>query len=78
MNVVITTIEKRYKMRSTESGLIAGGYDVGAFLFLAPISYFGGTRSKPLFIGVGTLVMGIWFFPQNIKLISNILWNLIK
>ncbi len=46
-------------MKSTESGLIAGGYDVGAFLFLAPISYFGGTRSKPLFIGVGTLVMGI-------------------
>jgi organic anion transporter 4A len=59
VNVVITTIEKRYKMKSTESGLIAGGYDVGAFLFLGPISYFGGTRSKPLFIGVGTLVMGI-------------------
>ncbi|CAG2114952.1 unnamed protein product, partial [Medioppia subpectinata] len=44
-------------MKSTESGLIAGGYDVGAFLLLAPISYFGGTRSKPLFISAGILVM---------------------
>ncbi|CAG2170465.1 unnamed protein product [Oppiella nova] len=46
-------------MKSTESGLIAGGYDVGAFLFLAPISYFGGTRSKPLFISSGIIVMGV-------------------
>lgn len=58
VNVVITTIEKRYQMRSTESGLIAGGYDVASFLLLIPISYFGGSRSKPAFIGVGILVMG--------------------
>ena len=59
VNVVITSIEKRYKMKSTESGLIAGGYDIGTFLFLAPVSYFGGTRSKPLFISIGILIMGI-------------------
>lgn len=58
VNVVITTIEKRYQMRSTESGLIAGGYDVASFIFLIPVSYFGGTRSKPMFTGVGVLVLG--------------------
>ncbi|KAI1286015.1 Solute carrier organic anion transporter family member 4A1 [Halotydeus destructor] len=57
VNVVITTIEKRYQMRSTESGLIAGGYDVASFLFLIPVSYFGGTRSKPKFVGIGVLIL---------------------
>lgn len=45
-------------MRSTESGLIAGGYDVASFIFLVPVSYYGGTRSKPVFVGIGVLVLG--------------------
>lgn len=67
VNLVITTIEKRYQMRSTESGLIAGGYDVASFLFLIPISYFGGTRSKPLFIGIGVIIMGNKLLHSNIN-----------
>ncbi|XP_064480881.1 solute carrier organic anion transporter family member 4A1-like [Ornithodoros turicata] len=59
VNVVITTIERRFQLRSSESGLIASGYDIASFLLLVPISYFGGTRSKPLFIGLGSLVLGL-------------------
>ncbi|KAH7953281.1 hypothetical protein HPB49_006911 [Dermacentor silvarum] len=59
VNVVITTIERRFQLRSSESGLVASGYDIASFLLLAPISYFGGTRSKPLFVGVGCLVLGL-------------------
>lgn len=41
VNVVITTIERRYGLRSSESGLVAGGYDVASFLCLIPVSYYG-------------------------------------
>lgn len=62
VNVVITTIERRFQLRSSESGLIASGYDIASFLLLAPISYFGGSRSKPLFVGLGCLVLGLGAF----------------
>uniref|UniRef100_A0A1E1X5A7 Solute carrier organic anion transporter family member n=1 Tax=Amblyomma aureolatum TaxID=187763 RepID=A0A1E1X5A7_9ACAR len=62
VNVVITTIERRFQLRSSESGLVASGYDIASFLLLAPISYFGGSRSKPLFVGVGCLVLGLGAF----------------
>lgn len=62
VNVVITTIERRFQLRSSESGLVASGYDIASFLLLAPISYFGGTRSKPLFVGVGCVVLGLGAF----------------
>ncbi|CAL1299379.1 unnamed protein product [Larinioides sclopetarius] len=62
INVVITTIEKRYQLRSTESGLIAGGYDIASFLCLIPVSYLGGSRSKPVFIGSGVLVLALGSF----------------
>lgn len=45
INVVITTIERRFGLKSSETGLIAGGYDIASFLLLVPVSYLGG-RSK--------------------------------
>ncbi|RWS04752.1 solute carrier organic anion transporter family member 4A1-like protein [Dinothrombium tinctorium] len=59
VNVVISTIERRYQMRSTEIGLIAGGYDIASLLLLMPVSYIGGTRRKPVYIATGVLVMGL-------------------
>ncbi|XP_008554726.1 solute carrier organic anion transporter family member 4A1 isoform X1 [Microplitis demolitor] len=61
INVVITTIEKRFGLNSSETGLIAGGYDIASFVFLIPVSYLGGRSkaSKPKYIGVGVLVLGI-------------------
>ncbi|XP_054719355.1 LOW QUALITY PROTEIN: solute carrier organic anion transporter family member 4A1-like [Uloborus diversus] len=57
INVVITTIERRYELKSTETGLVAGSYDIASFLCLIPISYLGGSRSKPFFIGSGLVIL---------------------
>ncbi|XP_031786219.1 solute carrier organic anion transporter family member 4A1 isoform X3 [Nasonia vitripennis] len=61
INVVITTIERRFGFRSSQTGLIAGGYDIASFLLLVPVSYMGGRSksSKPRYIGVGVLVLGL-------------------
>ncbi|XP_043673481.1 solute carrier organic anion transporter family member 4A1 isoform X1 [Vespula pensylvanica] len=61
VNVVITTIERRFGLRSSQTGLIAGGYDIASFLLLVPVSYLGGRSkaSKPRYIGVGVLVLGL-------------------
>lgn len=61
VNVVITTIERRFGLRSSQTGLIAGGYDIASFFLLVPVSYLGGRSkaSKPRYIGVGVLVLGI-------------------
>lgn len=61
VNIVITTIEKRFGMNSFQSGLIAGGYDIASFLCLIPVTYFGGNNqsSKPCWLAHGVILMGI-------------------
>ncbi|XP_045524058.1 solute carrier organic anion transporter family member 4A1 isoform X1 [Pieris brassicae] len=60
VNVVITTIEKRFGLRSMQTGVIAGGYDMASFACLAPVTYLGGrsSASKPRWLGWGALLMG--------------------
>ena len=49
VNVVVSTIEKRFGLLSAETGLIAGSYDIGSMISVIPITYFGGRigTSKP-------------------------------
>lgn len=60
VNVVITTIERRFGLRSSQSGLVAGGYDIASFLCLIPVTYLGGRpgASKPRWIAWGVVLMG--------------------
>lgn len=64
INVVITTIERRFGLRSAQTGMIASGYDIASFICLVPVSYFGGRTgaSKMKWIAWGIVIMGIGSF----------------
>ncbi|KAL3892149.1 hypothetical protein ACJMK2_004386 [Sinanodonta woodiana] len=58
LNSVITTIEKRFQIGSSISGLIAASYEFGSLVAVIFISYLGGRRHIPKWIGYGVLFMG--------------------
>ena len=58
VSVVISTIEKRFDMASSETGFVASAYDVASVLCLIPVSYFGGLGHKPRWLGIGVLLLG--------------------
>ncbi|XP_069185956.1 solute carrier organic anion transporter family member 4A1 isoform X2 [Procambarus clarkii] len=64
VNVCITTIEKRFDLRSTDSGLIAGAYDMASVLCSIPVSYLGSRpgSSKPRWLGWGVFIIGLGSF----------------
>lgn len=59
--MVITTIEKRFGLRSRQTGLVASGYDIASFICLIPVTYFGGrtNSSKSRIIAIGLLLLGL-------------------
>jgi len=77
VNLAITSIERRFGLQSTQSGLIASSYDIGSLLVVIPISYLGGRlgASKPRWISLGMLVMGlgsfVWAMPHFLTGIYN-------
>ena len=38
VNVVITSIERRFHLQSTQSGIIASSYDIGSLIVMIPVS----------------------------------------
>ncbi|XP_048860331.1 solute carrier organic anion transporter family member 4A1-like isoform X1 [Brienomyrus brachyistius] len=59
INTVITSIERRFDLRSYQTGLIASSYDIAACICLTFVSYFGGTGHKPKWLGWGVLIMAL-------------------
>ncbi|XP_021915685.1 solute carrier organic anion transporter family member 5A1 isoform X2 [Zootermopsis nevadensis] len=59
INSVITTIEKRFEIPSSLSGLIASSYEIGNVITVIFVSYLGSRRHIPVWIAVGSVVMGI-------------------
>ncbi|XP_047467389.1 solute carrier organic anion transporter family member 4A1 [Mugil cephalus] len=59
INTVVTSIERRFDLRSYQAGLIASTYDIAACVCLAFVSYFGGTGHKPRWLGWGVLIMAL-------------------
>ena len=42
INTAITSIERRFGLKSAHSGIIASSYDIGSMVAMIPVSYFGG------------------------------------
>ncbi|CAN8003265.1 unnamed protein product, partial [Ixodes pacificus] len=59
VNSNLATFEKRYQLRSVETGIIGSLYSVSSLLVLLPVTYFGQNRNKPLFMAFGTCLMGV-------------------
>lgn len=52
-NGTITTIEKRYKIPSRNTGIISVGNDISTLLLSAVVSYYGGRGHRPRWIAFG-------------------------
>ncbi|CAG5133315.1 unnamed protein product, partial [Candidula unifasciata] len=59
LNSVITTIEKRFEIGSSVSGLVAAAYEFGNLVAVIFVSFLGASRHIPKLIGFGVLIMGI-------------------
>lgn len=56
VNSVITTIEKRFEIGSSYSGLIAASVEIGGVMSAIVVSYLGSRRHIPNWIGFGALI----------------------
>ena len=56
VNSVITTIEKRFEIGSLWSGLIAASVEIGCLVAVVFVSYLGGCRHIPDWIGCGAIL----------------------
>lgn len=56
-NGTISTIEKRFKIPSRNTGLISVGNDISQMFVSALLSYYAGTRHRPRWLGLGLMTI---------------------
>ncbi|XP_078598023.1 solute carrier organic anion transporter family member 4C1-like [Branchiostoma floridae x Branchiostoma japonicum] len=58
VNSALTTLEKRFQLLSSQTGLISSGYEIGFGSLCVFISYLGGSGCKPRWIATGVFLLG--------------------
>ncbi|XP_023932071.1 solute carrier organic anion transporter family member 5A1 [Lingula anatina] len=61
-NSVITTVEKRFEIGSSLSGVIAASFEFGSLVAVIFVSYFGARRHIPRLVGIGGLLISLGAF----------------
>lgn len=56
-NGTITTIEKRFKIPSRNTGIISVGNDISQMFVSALLSYYAGSRHRPRWLGFGLMTI---------------------
>ncbi|KAL1487255.1 hypothetical protein MTO96_046598, partial [Rhipicephalus appendiculatus] len=62
VSVSLPTLERRFHLRSVETGLIVAMYNVGSLLLMAPLTFFGSEMNKPRIMAIGVACMGLGSF----------------
>ncbi|XP_055341550.1 solute carrier organic anion transporter family member 5A1-like [Paramacrobiotus metropolitanus] len=69
---VLTTIEKKFEMRSVSMGLVVSAYEAGNLLTILFVGYYGCRQRIPAWLGFGSLLMStgsaIMLVPHLIKI----------
>lgn len=60
-NGTITTIEKRFKIPSKNTGIISVGNDISQMMVSAVLSYYAGRGHRPRWIGFGNFGKALFF-----------------
>ncbi|XP_022360638.1 solute carrier organic anion transporter family member 4C1 [Enhydra lutris kenyoni] len=59
VNISISTIEKRYEMKSSLTGLISSSYDISFCLLSLFVSFFGERGHKPRWLAFSSFMIGL-------------------
>lgn len=59
VNISISTIEKRYEMKSSLTGLISSSYDIAFCLLSLFVSYVGERGHKPRWLAFASFMIGL-------------------
>ncbi|XP_072453473.1 solute carrier organic anion transporter family member 4C1-like [Notamacropus eugenii] len=59
VNISISTIEKRYELKSSLTGLVSSSYDISFCLLSLFVSFFGERGHKPRWLAFASFMMGL-------------------
>ncbi|XP_062619920.1 solute carrier organic anion transporter family member 4A1-like, partial [Saccostrea cucullata] len=62
VNIALTTLERQYKLPSSQSALIVSSTDIGAVIFVLIVSYYGAKGNRPKWIAAGSFLMAVGSF----------------
>ncbi|XP_063955020.1 solute carrier organic anion transporter family member 4A1-like [Lytechinus pictus] len=58
-NSAITSIERRFQLRSRDIGTLLSIYEFTVIISMIPVTYFGGRGNKPRWISIGCFLVGM-------------------